>query len=138
MRTCGDCDFKLNTGCVHRNLLDFVGSTFPACNHWTLSDDAIKRLVGDGLSRSRKGAFVQCPNEADAYRYEMAAIYYNHLRESMEGKLDPLVYALLSKVFAFVGNVSRGNFDESMSNAGDIAAILVRSLNREWEKEETK
>lgn len=138
MRTCATCDFKVKDGCVHRHLHDFVDATSPACEKWSLSDRALFKLVNDAMSKSRKAKFMPRPFEANAYKYEMAAILNRHLCESAEGKLDPLVYALLSNVYAFVGDVAHGNFDASMEHAGDTIAILIRSLNREWEKEETK
>ena len=137
MRTCETCDFKVKDGCVQRHLLDFVDATSPACEKWSLSDRALFKLINNAMSKSRKVKFMPRPSEANAYKYEMAAIYYNHLLESAEGKLDPLVYALLSNVYAFVGDVAHGNFDASMEHAGDAIAILIRSLNREWEKEYT-
>lgn len=135
MRTCATCDFKVKDGCVHRHLVDYVDDTSPACEKWSLSDRALFKLINDSMSKSRKVKFMPRPSEANAYKYEMAAILNRHLCESVEGKLDPLIYALLSNVYAFVGDVAHGNFDASMEHAGDAIAILIRSLNREWEKE---
>lgn len=113
----------------------------PACEYWILSAGKLIKYMCASLDKAREKPpeFLDVwPKAEDAEHYETCAKY---LKEEIAHKeVDQLRTVLYSEVNEFIAEVARGDLDRALEEAGDIMAVLYRTLNGDGknEREEVK
>lgn len=157
-RTCGHCNHSCHSNAVGMMIClrdkDRVPRKFtePACEHFELSLESLEMALEDALCKSRKERpnFVPPPQEQRRARlYALdARTCRGYIEEGLKEvpsedentggyRFDLLRNILFAAAYDFLVEISTGDFNQSLKKAGEITAILYRTLNGDGEKKET-
>lgn len=115
---------------------DYCPDNKPACKHWILAAGKLSKAMCASLDKAceKHPVFLDVwPKTKDAETYLDTA----EIHKLGIGKKDSnqLCSVLLSEVFEFLAEVARGDFDRAIEEAGDVMAVLYRTLNEAGKKE---
>ena len=116
----------------------YVRDEDQACDCWQLGENVFEAAVRKSIQNSRDvfPEFVPIPDETYANYFNKLSIqsmYPGNSRLTV-ARLDNI---LVSKVYRFLSEVSRGDFDKAYEASADVVAILCRTLNGDGEKKQT-
>lgn len=139
--------------CKTRKYRDFLGNCWktkdlldadrrddtPACEHWELRLDDLVDAMDTSVAKARKKHPVLLdvwpePNDAEHYKTD-AKIWKQVIARQEFDQLRSVIY---SEVNEFLAEVARGDFDRAIREAGDIMAVLYRTLNGEGRDKRTE
>ncbi len=107
----------------------------PACEHWILAFEDLTEAMCASVAKARRKHPVLLdvwPKSEDAEHYETCAKY---LKEEIAHKeVDQLRTVLYSEVNEFIAEVARGDVERALDEAGDVLAVLYRTLNGDGQK----
>ena len=109
----------------------------PACEHWMLASENLNEAMKASLCKARRKHPVLLdvwPEPGDAEDY---AAYAKAWKQQIARKgYDQLMAVLFSEVNEFLAEVARGDFERALDEAGDVLAVIYRTLNGEGKKKE--
>ena len=109
----------------------------PACEHWHLSFEELTEAMCASVDKAREKhpVFLDVwPKPVEAEVYKTDAKFWK--KEIARKEFDQLRSVLFSKVNEFLAEVARGDLDRAIDEAGDIMAVIYRTLNGDGQKQE--
>lgn len=112
-------------------------SNDPACAVWVLAPGKLTTAFRASLDKAREKhpVFLDAwPKAEDAETYlDTAEIHKLGIGKKDSTQLHSILF---SEVFEFLAEVARGDFDRALEEAGDVMAVLYRTLNGDGQKKE--
>ena len=109
----------------------------PACEHWNLAVEELTEAMCASVDKAREKhpVFLDVwpePKDADI-NLSMSLAFKRKINKKNNYQLASV---LCSEVFEFLAEVARGDFDRALKEAGDVMAVLYRTLNGDGQKKQ--